>query len=64
MATVVGDLILRGYEHAWRLEKTIEARTFASRRTSQGSRAEIRANDIILLSISLIILALKLKFTW
>jgi len=64
MATVVGDLILRGYEHAWRLEKTIEARTFASRRTSQGSRAEVRANDIILLSISLIILALKLKFTW
>ncbi|MBS7646044.1 hypothetical protein KEJ44_08440 [Candidatus Bathyarchaeota archaeon] len=64
IATIVGDLILRGYEHSWRLEKAIRARSFAMGGALRGGRVKVNANDIALFSVTLMILALKLKFAW
>lgn len=63
MATVVGDLILRGYERAWRLDKAIKARDLNADKGSPKIRVKVRVNDILLLSFALITLILKLKVT-
>lgn len=59
LATVVGDLLLRSYERAWRLEKAIRSRSF----TSTGflritPPAKIGAKDLLLFSLTLCILTL------
>lgn len=38
LASVVGELILRGYERAWRLEKALRARMFSSLETGRCAR--------------------------
>ncbi|MEM2123574.1 MAG: energy-coupling factor transporter transmembrane component T [Candidatus Bathyarchaeia archaeon] len=60
--TVVGEVILRGYEHAWRLEKAIKARYLSEDRKSQVIQKKVRVSDLLLLSAALLILTLKLGF--
>ena len=58
LSTVVGDLLLRSYEHAWRLEKAIKARSFKSTGFSfRTPSAGVSSKDLLLLSLSLCILA-------
>jgi cobalt/nickel transport system permease protein len=56
LASVVGDLILRSYEHAWRLEKAIKARSLKPNPPPAGKfRVGLWINDLTLLILTLCI---------
>jgi len=58
LATVVGDLLLRSHEHAWRLEKAIRARSFAAELSSKTTSIPLGIKDLFLLSLTLTLLLL------
>ena len=59
LASIVGDLILRSYERAWKLEKAIKARSFTSNPPTIGkSKMEVWINDLTLLILTFCILTL------
>jgi len=58
LATVVGDLLLRSYEHAWRLEKAIRARSFTKEASWRSKSSSTEIKDLFLLSLALCILLL------
>ncbi|UCE29358.1 MAG: hypothetical protein JSV85_01085 [Candidatus Bathyarchaeota archaeon] len=59
LSTVVGDLLLRGYERSWRLEKAINARSFIPLEPSlKTPSTAMGIKDFLLLFISLCILTL------
>jgi len=58
LATVVGDILLRSYEHAWRLEKAIKARNFNSKFLKKPITMLIGVKESFLLSIVILILLL------
>jgi energy-coupling factor transporter transmembrane protein EcfT len=51
LASVVGDLMLRSYEHAWRLEKAIKARSINPNSPKAGG-CRVWINDLILLILT------------
>ena len=56
LATVVGDLLLRSHERAWRIEKAIRARSFtAFRNLLKRPSAKLKAGDLSLIAVALII---------
>lgn len=59
LASVIGDLLLKSYEHAWRLEKAIRARSFTLTRSSLGPPAKIGVKDLTLLTFTFCTLALR-----
>jgi len=57
LATVVGDLFIRSYEHAIRLDRAIRARNLKSVETFKDSQiTSVNGHDIALLSISVLTL--------
>lgn len=60
-ATVVGDLLLRSHQHAWRIGKAIKARSFTMDFPGPPS-APIRARDLFLLLFTLLLLLLKISY--
>jgi len=58
LATVVGDILLRSYERAWRLEKAIKARRFATEDSQRPRSNLLGVKDLSLLSLVLCILLL------
>ncbi|HIE19048.1 TPA: hypothetical protein EYP75_04915 [Candidatus Bathyarchaeota archaeon] len=58
LATVVGDLLLRSYEHAWRLEKAIKARSFTEEISWKSTSKSVGIKDLSLLSLTLGVLLL------
>jgi len=59
LTTVVGDLLLRSYEHAWRLEKAIKARSFSVKGPFWTPPSHtVGIKDLSLISVTLCILAL------
>ena len=62
IATIAGDLILRGYERAWRIEKAIKARGLDVDRSPPEARVKVKVTGLLLFLTVLIILILKLTF--
>jgi cobalt/nickel transport system permease protein len=58
LATVVGDLLLKSYEHAWRLNKAIEARSFTEEISWKSVSNPVGMKDLLLLSLTFCILLL------
>lgn len=58
LATVVGDLLLKSYEHAWRLEKAIKARSFTEEISWKSTSNSVGIKDLLLLSLTLCVLLL------
>lgn len=57
LATVVGDLFIRSYEHAIRLDRAIRARNLKSVKTIKNNKiTSVNGHDIALFSISLLTL--------
>lgn len=62
LATVVGDLLLRSREHAWRLEKAIRARSFTAEFPLETMSTPVRIKDLFLLSLTLTLLLLRISY--
>lgn len=62
LASIIGELVLRGYERAWRLDKSIRARSFNGVRKSEviPSDLKIKVRDIVMFSLTSIILLLAI----
>lgn len=59
LASIIGDLILRSFERAWRLEKAIKARCFILNSPRVGeSKMKIWINDLTLLTLTFFVLLL------
>jgi len=58
LATVIGELMLRGYERAWRLDKSIRARSFSRPEKPKTVHTSIRVRDVALFLLALTILLL------
>jgi energy-coupling factor transporter transmembrane protein EcfT len=58
LATVIGELMLRGYERAWRLDKSIRARSFSRQEKSKVVHTSIKIRDVALFLLALTILLL------
>lgn len=60
LATIIGELMLRGYERAWRLDKSIKARSFNGAGKSKTVHSSLRARDVVLFSLALTFLLLRI----
>jgi len=60
LATVIGELMLRGYERAWRLDKSIKARSFNGAGKFKTVYPHLRARDVALFSLALTVLLLTI----
>ncbi|MBS7612173.1 hypothetical protein KEJ27_08250 [Candidatus Bathyarchaeota archaeon] len=58
LTTITGELMLRGYERAWRLDKSIKARSFNGVWKSKVVYAPVRIRDVVLFSLALTVLLL------
>ncbi len=58
LATVAGDLLVRGYERAWRVEKAVRARTFGRSAGKSGNGFKKGDAALILTNIAVFILSL------
>lgn len=60
LVTIAGELILRGYERAWKLDKSIKARSFNGVGGSKVVYTPVRIRDVALFSLALAFLLLTI----
>ena len=60
LATVIGELMLRGYERAWRLDKSIRARSFSRPEKPKTVHTSIGVRDAALFLLALTVLLLEI----